>query len=1076
MFRSIFAIALWFVLSVFSGPASAKFEGGPDDQQECEEALGAPLEDPFTAAEMGAAIKVAHELRSSLQNWATSYEPFDRRKLADTLRSVRRSHVDLDSAEFRHLFYIVQRYLLAMKGANGRVRPLSELLKIEEKEVHRLVNFISQLDVAAHKNEADHHWPKFLRLANDPERYFAELAGGETFPPRSPARAIIRAMVQVMGSRVRYADFHMDAAQQVLTIKSPVAVYRVAIRPDALERSLIAPLRIGATKAWERQNDLLVNSSVKVWAADEDAQSYLRTMIRADAFFHPHLIPPSMDLHPQPVQPSEIQAQAIARLMALDREAAEDKATADASPVELAEVDPTGLGKTVITAGYIKELQKSLWSGKKPKIVVITENLQILRQTVHAFVRDLGLNPGKIFMLFGDNAKLSPASDFELIVTTRSTAHARLSGIESWIEAENAKPEEARRPFFVMIDEAHHIATEMGQYTDILKAVRAKATREDRILYASATLWPSDIIVNIVKGRVTGSYLKEDELRKLQAGQDLERLARTQYLRATIDGYLNPIDERSLTVIDGDDSTFKRLKKYNGADEELYDYLAKVIRKVRSPGIRDRYVIFEVNQRRAEDGAGYLQNAMGNANSEDLERTRVSWFMHSSIPLEEQNRRLRWFKDEEEFRGTRDRSKYFNTVSQFLEGVDVRSINGLAVMRNVSALRVLQQLLGRGARLEPFKQSLRVIDVPGVLADYLEDAGDLYEVGFPYKSRLAFRDKTAYGLAERQPPEEIPSLADPEFRPLEIEASMAREVRESRAWRAISAEELAVFKSQRGGRSLLRFDPVTARSQVEARLKTLFTTWFERFPEDARAHWRDQMAVLKLSDELIRLDRISDAQMVQAIRGFHLLNRMFNGLPIDQRLGFEALESSDQAEASAQVRILAALDPRFNFVTANAAPKLSGDYLKLPLARLETNRLAKQLESGELLGGIPVKVQRGILNAAFGDGSSLAAIEAVLKERPALRTARVLKAVKAAKSAITLAQYNSQPLEDLEKYYVSLIANTYIAEFKLDEKPWDMNPFFGLDTWLQYDGEKYNRYPSVAEFWRILSRAEVESR
>ncbi len=1057
---------------------------------ECEQPLQVLIEeDPFSLKEMRQARATAKRMGSLLSDWNYKADELNSTRVNKTLKNMRQEDFDLDGEGFRNLFLVTERFLLASKGAQGRIRPLSEVLQVTEGEGRLLVNFIAQLDVLASQNEMNRDWPAFLRLSVHPHEFFQAELGSKI--PSVLKSYLINTFANVLGDRLRYSRLSVNSSANQLKVRSPVGIYFLNFHRGKVLRLSIAPVHVRSTDTWGRQNDRLIYSQVDLAVEDMEARSFLRTMVRADAFFHPHLIPPTFELYPQPAKMSEVQEEGLKRLLKLDKSVSE---AVDDRPVELGLVMPTGEGKTVVVAEYIKHLTQNLWNGQKPRIVLVVENVQILQQTVESFQRDLGLKADKISMLFGESGEieinngvftstvqrgssLSPPVDFELVVVTRTTLYQRLSSLEHWILREKGQRGPLRHPFAIIVDEAHHIGTEYGQFEAILNLMRQRLDAKDRIVMLSATLWHPDkkIITDVLNGHVTATHLLEDELKKLQAGQDLERLARTQFLRATVDGYVGPIDDRSFSLEDkkwkGQDIA-NLLKVHKVADQDLYTHVSHLIRAMRTSGIMDRYVFFEVRQERAEEGADYLMSDLGGAAGKISDLFRASWFLHSQLSSDEQNRRMEWFRDRGDFRGSRNIHKYLTTVGQLLEGVDIRGINGIVIMRNLASNRLAQQVLGRGARLEPFKTGVRLIDVPGKIINYLEEAGELWSLGrFRKLDTAGFGKPPSEPLTDRTEDREL----DLSWRPIKMEPALRKERSLLLAWKDVTPEEIVAFHSPNGASQLLGYDSDRAQFGSTVKLHSWFMHWIAAFPEEVRTLWKTQWELVKLSDDEIPISSLAGDNEVQALRAFHLLSKMFNGMSKQERMGFAQIPDEDRYLRSGQAKIMAALDPNFNFLLLGGLRLNSASVMTFSqLSESERQDLIRAVDSGDLFSGeIPADIaasfkRRGPRTSA----DVLSTIEALLSARPALNTPEARRIFRAAHR---YSKYRNQGL--ISAYYLGLLMNHYMSAANLSmHKPWNLNGHYGAVAGKDFIFDEFMSEPNEFEVWSTLDLVDYQLR
>ena len=566
-----------------------------------------PADDPISEKEMRQARATAKKLDVVLSNastaadrWSFKVEPLNLVRVERTMVRAR-SAIDLDGPGFRSLFLIVERYLLNAKGSDGRLRPLAELLKITEGQLRVLVNFLTQMDTLFITGEPNEKWPKFFQAANDPKTLLRGDLGVEVAP--YVGTFINEHLAKVLNVRSRFARLSIDDSGNQLTLRSPVGVYKINLRSGVVGRPAIASPIVSVTERWGRQHDATIRAIVDIDIEDKQALAYLRTMLRADAFLHPHLVPPTLDVYPTPVILSKMQEDVVADLLAEDRAAERGLVEKDVEgPVKLAYQVTTGAGKTPIASAYLTDMIHERWGGRYPRIVFVVENTQILNQTAISFHRDLGIPVEDIYLMYGTSpfiemdtpagklrfkagSNVTPAGGWELVLTTRSTMHDR----DEWINAEIEKGNRAaeRHPFVLFVDEAHHLEFDDGQFNAVLENIVPRLRREDRIVGSSATFasLQRNIVTEVFDGHIVGNHLFGNEKDQLRRGENLDFLALLQFLRATIDGYINPVDRQSFSLVEG--ATTKkmlrdRLHKGLIADEQLYSEVGDMIRAMRT--------------------------------------------------------------------------------------------------------------------------------------------------------------------------------------------------------------------------------------------------------------------------------------------------------------------------------------------------------------------------------------------------------------------------------------------------------------------------------------------------------------
>lgn len=1033
-----------------------------------------PLEDTFTLDEVTRVQELAAKVVPFLGPFATNEGLLDPERVESMFRLLRKKGIAVDSEDFRNLFLLVQRFQLNMGGIDDaqRVRPLASMLKLTDAPTKRLAYFLAQMDSLAVHGNIVASAPAFLHRSKTPTTLITSDLGLPLAQLSTALRAYIEwTLVHVIGQRSRYSRFKMNAERNQLIVMSPVGVYRINLKLTSFDRTSIAPLRVFTTDRWGRANDHLIHGQITQWVADPEARSYARTMFRADPFLHPHMVPPSYALYPQPAVLSEYQEGIVSQMLKLDEQLVRDHK--GNGPIKLGLMISVGEGKTLVVPAYHQRVPAKVVKkpGVKARYVVVVENSAILKQTVESYKRDLNLPEDKILMMFGDEdevefdfglgkytvkqgAKRSPPADWDLIVVTRSTLHRRWSTFETAFAQNNALPADARRPIRVTIDEAHHVGTKGGQFRRLLNDFEQVLTPEDRIVMNSATLeHPNrNIIRDDLKGAVVASRLDAAELARLRQGLDIPFYARTQYLRSIIDGFTNPIENSKALDAkdDGPDSIRARLRRQMDADPGLYKIVANLITQLRP--LRsgpDRFFVFEPTQDRADDAAAYLQKFLTEGlppPSDDRFRTALA--IHTDMSQAEQRRRLRWFRAQREFRGVRNNHHIVASVGLFLEGLDVPEINGIVLMRNLESLMLMMQIIGRGSRLDAFKTDLALFDVPGTVTEWLSRADGLWLRSTTHHALTASEwgepIKDAAPLVQEEPG----PLGPVNVLDVNMERALLRERILMNKWREVGRRDLEAARKASGVLSWLQYDPndLTRKTTI-VNFQTWFGTMFERFPESARKAASDKWRQLRLPNKNIVIETISTKQREEAIRAFRLLGSMFNGLGNPQdRLSFAELSEAEMLTFAGFRRIVYALDPSYLDLKEREVAATNGSPLgfKNP-SHEERELLSEGLRNGLILAGAESLLEP-LARRGFSIGTSdevLNQFRTLIEARPLLRAAVTQLMPKLGTVRPRVVQ--PEHAHKLNLYLMGKIINTLIARTKLyDAKPWNLNGLVAL--------------------------------
>ncbi|MFD4354291.1 DEAD/DEAH box helicase family protein [Nocardia sp. NPDC058518] len=315
----------------------------------------------------------------------------------------------------------------------------------------------------------------------------------------------------------------------------------------------------------------------------------------------------------------------------------------------------TGLGKTVVGGEVIR---RHLSANPEARVLVVAHMKELVGQLEKALWRHV---PKEVptRLLTGES---NPGGlDGVLVGTVESVLRVARLGY---------------RPDLIMIDETHHVA-ETGQFAELLDICDSA-----RQFGVTATPWRGD------KFDITARF-----------GAPCFRMGIAEGMSA---GYLAAVDYRILVDnIDWDtvrnaSSHGYSIKDLNRSlflpqrDEEIVEHLRSAWRDTHDP----RAIVFCQTKEHAEHVARLLasaDSAWGNAT-----------FLHSGLSRQRRQILLNEFR--------LGRVPLITCVDVFNEGVDVPDVNLIAFLRVTHSRRIFVQQLGRGLRLSPGKEALRVLD------------------------------------------------------------------------------------------------------------------------------------------------------------------------------------------------------------------------------------------------------------------------------------------------------------------------------------------------------------------------------
>ncbi len=178
---------------------------------------------------------------------------------------------------------------------------------------------------------------------------------------------------------------------------------------------------------------------------------------------------------------------------------------------------------------------------KPPKVLFVVENRIILNGAADVYAREMDLK--NVARVYGGQADTID-DDVDLIAKTRSGYYLKMDRIHELLVSD------IEQPWFIVVDEAHHLGTHKGQFSEILDDLNSLMDHRHLGLTLSATLWHEDaeLIRDLLKGKVYGPLLSPAELVQLRRGENLPEIARVQVLRAMQQGYLTAMNSYLLSL------------------------------------------------------------------------------------------------------------------------------------------------------------------------------------------------------------------------------------------------------------------------------------------------------------------------------------------------------------------------------------------------------------------------------------------------------------------------------------------------------------------------------------------------
>jgi superfamily II DNA or RNA helicase len=321
----------------------------------------------------------------------------------------------------------------------------------------------------------------------------------------------------------------------------------------------------------------------------------------------------------------------------------------------------TGLGKTYTVAHLIKKLIQQ--ADKRPKILFLAHQVEILLQSVTAFKNVLGIGNYSFSACFAGSAP----EDTDFIFASFDTLYGQL-------------PELSKETFdFIVVDEAHH--TPARTYSEVVNNFAPKL-----LIGLTATPYRADN-KNVISffGGDDGHIGRYDLVWALKH----RKLAFPKYLVLLDDLNQDKIDqlESGLSISDLDKKLFLHKK-----DEEVVRIIEETIFKQEISDVKG--IIFCRNIQHMKHLIGFFE--LGTAT-----------LVHSKMLDKERRENIRNFRE--------GSYKYILVCDLFNEGIDIPETNLLVFMRHTGSRTVWLQQLGRGLRKTPNKEYVHVLDFVGSL-------------------------------------------------------------------------------------------------------------------------------------------------------------------------------------------------------------------------------------------------------------------------------------------------------------------------------------------------------------------------
>jgi len=321
----------------------------------------------------------------------------------------------------------------------------------------------------------------------------------------------------------------------------------------------------------------------------------------------------------------------------------------------------TGLGKTYTAAHLVKNLIQK--SERRPKVLFIAHQIEILLQSVTAFKNVLGIGNYSFSACFSG----ATPENTDFVFASFDTLFGQLHELK-------------KESFdFIVVDEAHH--TPARTYSEVVASFKPKL-----LLGLTATPYRADNknVINFFGG-VDGHIGKFDLIWALKH----RKLAFPKYLVLLDDldqDKINQLDS-GLSISDLDDRLFLHKK-----DEEVVRLIEKTVVEKEIENIKG--IVFCRSIRHMKHLLGFFK--LGTATT-----------VHSKMTEQERRENIRSFREGD--------YKYILVCDLFNEGIDIPETNLLVFMRYTGSRSIWLQQLGRGLRKTPNKEYVHVLDFVGSL-------------------------------------------------------------------------------------------------------------------------------------------------------------------------------------------------------------------------------------------------------------------------------------------------------------------------------------------------------------------------
>lgn len=479
------------------------------------------------------------------------------------------------------------------------------------------------------------------------------------------------------------------------------------------------------------QGEILSPTGVSRLELVKKHSDLMRSLFRSDALLHPHIPHPGRTL-----RLSYTQQETFDQLVGFESERTN-------SGLWVGLNQPTGSGKTVVVAKYAEELKAHL---KGLRIIVVVENRHILRRTIQTFQKILNIAESETLRIFDTSEKESAeersaaldqrerqSSARDINSNTKLVAITRSSFMSQRQEAYSRIFGNRHVPLFLFFDEAHHLGREGGQFEVITSELVKRFTRSDTAVLASATWWYDDI--NLVRkytgGKIATMFATNEQQEDIKSGEGIESLSQALQFESMKSGYASPLWAVDISTHIGDVSIRKILQDSVRRDTdtgklevtvhaELLKKISDRTRATRFTGIPDRVLIYVSKTAEADAYAPHFEALLGgkvkvlHSGETSSGSSAISWL--NEMNLDEPNDH-----------------RYLIVVGMLKEGGDIPQVNGIVLLNNMDTthsggLRMLNQIIGRGARVAEDKIGFRLIDGTGASAPLLFNLGEILAV------------------------------------------------------------------------------------------------------------------------------------------------------------------------------------------------------------------------------------------------------------------------------------------------------------------------------------------------------------